>query len=354
MRILVTGGAGFIGSNLVRLLVSRRHQVCNYDKLTYAGNRYSLADLENHPAHRFVAGDIRDAGLLSATFADFKPDWVMHLAAESHVDRSIDGPGEFISTNVTGTFQLLQTALGHWRSLSGPAKDAFRFLHVSTDEVFGSLGHADPAFNEGTPYDPHSPYSASKAASDHLARAWADTYGLPVVVTNCSNNYGPYQFPEKLIPVVILKALRGEPIPVYGKGENIRDWLYVEDHAEALLAAVSKGRPGQTYCIGGDNERRNIDLVRLLCGILDELRPRRDGKPYETQITYVQDRPGHDMRYAIDARKARAELGWAPEQDHASGFRRTVEWYLANESWWKTILDGSYRLERLGTATPAP
>ena len=350
MKILVTGGAGFIGSNLVRLLVGRGHQVHNVDKLTYAGNRASLADLEGNPLHVFLHGDIRDAEFLRRAFAESKPDWVMHLAAESHVDRSIDGPGEFISTNVTGTFQLLQAALGHWRSLAGQERDAFRFLHVSTDEVFGSLGPSDPAFHERTPYDPHSPYSASKAASDHLARAWGDTYGLPVVVTNCSNNYGPYQFPEKLIPVVILKALRGEPIPVYGKGDNIRDWLYVEDHAEALLAAVSKGKPGQTYCVGGDNERRNIDLVRLLCSILDELRPRADGKPYGDQITFVQDRPGHDMRYAIDARKARSELGWQPRQDHSSGFRRTVEWYLANEAWWKAILDGSYRLERLGKA----
>ena len=350
MRILVTGGAGFIGSNLVRLLVGKRHHVLNVDKLTYAGNRASLADLEGNPLHVFLQGDIRDAEFLRRAFAESKPDWVMHLAAESHVDRSIDGPGEFISTNVTGTFQLLQAALGHWRSLGGKDKDAFRFLHVSTDEVFGSLGPSDPAFHERTPYDPHSPYSASKAASDHLARAWGDTYGLPVVVTNCSNNYGPYQFPEKLIPVVILKALRGEPIPVYGKGDNIRDWLYVEDHAEALLAAVSKGKPGQTYCVGGDNERRNIDLVRLLCSIIDELRPRADGKPYGDQITFVQDRPGHDMRYAIDARKARSELGWQPRQDHSSGFRRTVEWYLANEAWWKAILDGSYRLERLGKA----
>jgi dTDP-glucose 4,6-dehydratase len=264
------------------------------------------------------------------------------------VDRSIDGPGEFIATNVTGTFQLLQAALGHWRSLSGAAKDAFRFLHVSTDEVFGSLGPTDPAFNESTPYDPHSPYSASKASSDHLARSWMDTYGLPVVVTNCSNNYGPYQFPEKLIPVVILKCLRGESIPVYGKGENIRDWLYVDDHARALLAAVEKGRPGRTYCIGGDNERRNIDLVKLLCSLLDEFRPRADGKPHDSAITYVTDRPGHDLRYAIDARRARAELGWAPQEDFQSGFRKTVRWYLDNPDWIQGILDGSYRLERLG------
>ena len=348
MRILVTGGAGFIGSNLVRLLVGRGHQVLNLDRLTYAGNQASLADFRANPAHSWLVGDICDPELTRKAFADFNPQWVMHLAAESHVDRSIDGPGDFIRTNVNGTFQLLQSALGHWRGLEGGAKEDFRFLHVSTDEVFGSLGADAPAFSETTAYDPHSPYSASKAASDHLVRAWHDTYGLPVVITNCSNNYGPYQFPEKLIPVVILKALRGDSIPVYGKGENIRDWLYVEDHAEALLAAVSRGRPGQTYCIGGDNERRNIDLVRLLCEILDQLRPRADGKSYATQITFVQDRPGHDLRYAVNASKARCELDWAPRQDHASGFHRTVEWYLANESWWKAILDGSYRLERLG------
>ena len=348
MRILVTGGAGFIGSNLTRLLVAGGHAVTVVDKLTYAGNLSSLADLQGKPGFTFVQADICDAEAMRRTFASAQPEAVMHLAAESHVDRSIDGPGEFIATNVTGTFQLLQAALGHWRSLSGAAKDAFRFLHVSTDEVFGSLGPTDPAFNESTPYDPHSPYSASKASSDHLARAWMDTYGLPVVVTNCSNNYGPFQFPEKLIPVVILKCLRGEAIPVYGKGENIRDWLYVDDHARALLAAVEKGRPGRTYCIGGDNERRNIDLVKLLCSLLDEFRPRADGKPHDSAITYVTDRPGHDLRYAIDARRARAELGWAPQEDFQSGFRKTVRWYLDNPAWIQGILDGSYRLERLG------
>ncbi len=348
MRILVTGGAGFIGSNLTRLLVAGGHAVTVVDKLTYAGNLSSLADLQGKPGFAFVQADICDAEAMRRTFAAAKPEAVMHLAAESHVDRSIDGPGEFIATNVTGTFQLLQAALGHWRSLEGAAKDKFRFLHVSTDEVFGSLGPTDPAFNESTPYDPHSPYSASKASSDHLARAWMDTYGLPVVVTNCSNNYGPYQFPEKLIPVVILKCLRGDAIPVYGKGENIRDWLYVDDHARALLAAVEKGAPGRTYCIGGDNERRNIDLVKLLCSLLDEFRPRADGKPHDYAITYVTDRPGHDMRYAIDARRARAELGWAPQEDFQSGFRKTVRWYLDNPAWIQGILDGSYRLERLG------
>jgi len=348
MRILITGGAGFIGSNLARLAHAAGHEVTVVDKLTYAGNRSSLADLLGQPRFTFIQADICDAEAMRRAFAEARPDKVLHLAAESHVDRSIDGPGEFIATNITGTFQLLQAALGHWRSLSGPTKDAFRFVHVSTDEVFGSLGPSDPAFNESTPYDPHSPYSASKAASDHLARAWRDTYGLPVVVTNCSNNYGPYQFPEKLIPVVILKCLRGEAIPVYGKGENIRDWLYVDDHARALLAAATQGVPGRTYCIGGDNERRNIDLVRELCALIDEFRPRADGKPHDTSITFVVDRPGHDLRYAIDARRARAELGWAPQEDFQSGFRKTVRWYLDNDAWTQAILDGSYRLERLG------
>jgi dTDP-glucose 4,6-dehydratase len=321
--------------------------VCNLDKLTYAGNRESLADLEENPAYQGIQADICDAGSVNAAFADFQPDWVMHLAAESHVDRSIDGPGEFIQTNIFGTFTLLQAARAYHAAMPEEAKAGFRFLHISTDEVYGSLGETG-LFEEATRYDPHSPYSASKAASDHLARAWADTYGLPVIVTNCSNNYGPYQFPEKLIPVVILKALRGEPIPVYGKGENIRDWLYVEDHAEALLAAVSSGKPGETYNIGGNNERRNIDLVTLLCTLLDELRPRADGRSYQEQITFVADRPGHDLRYAIDASKIARELGWTPKQDHESGFRKTVAWYLENASWWQRILDGSYRLERLG------
>ena len=348
MKILVTGGAGFIGSNLVRLLVETRgHEVLTLDALTYAGNIHSLADLERHPRHRFLRADISDHEALTRAFGDFQPDWVMHLAAESHVDRSIDGPGAFIQTNVVGTFTLLQAARAHFEKLAGAARERFRFLHVSTDEVYGSLG-AEGRFTETTPYSPHSPYSASKAASDHLARAWADTYGLPVLVTNCSNNYGPYQFPEKLIPVVILKALRGSPIPVYGKGENIRDWLYVGDHAEALHAVVSRGRVGHTYNIGGDNERKNIDLVRLLCGLLDELRPREDGRPYADQINFVSDRPGHDFRYAIDATKIKTELGWSPAQDHASGFRSTVRWYLDNEAWTRRILDGSYRLERLG------
>jgi len=380
MKILVTGGAGFIGSNLVHLLVSKGHLVLNIDKLTYAGNPRSLADLEGNPNHQLLQADICDAEAMRKAFADFRPDWVMHLAAESHVDRSIDGPGEFIQTNILGTYVLLQAALEYWRGLGDqrsevggqrsadnassllnsdfchPTSSSFRFLHVSTDEVYGSLGEMG-LFTETTPYDPHSPYSASKASSDHLARAWRDTYGLPVIVTNCSNNYGPFQFPEKLIPVVILKALRGEPIPVYGKGENIRDWLYVEDHAEALLTAISKGKPGETYNIGGDNEMRNIDLVRLLCRILDEKvesgklkAEMRKGGSFADQITFVTDRPGHDLRYAIDATKIKNELGWEPKQDHESGFRKTVEWYLQNEAWWQNILDGSYQLERLGKA----
>jgi dTDP-glucose 4,6-dehydratase len=387
MRFLVTGGSGFIGSNLVRLLVEEKGEsVINLDKLTYAGNAESLADLEGNPNYTFEQVDLCDAAALSAVFAKYKPDVVMHLAAESHVDRSIDGPGEFIQTNILGTFNLLQAALGYWRSLSRgsekemshsgkvddpsglPTQKSFRFLHVSTDEVYGSLAPDAPGFSETTPYDPHSPYSASKAASDHLARAWADTYGLPVLVTNCSNNYGPYQFPEKLIPVVILKCLRGEPIPVYGKGENIRDWLYVTDHAEALYTVVTKGRVGETYNIGGNNERQNIELVRTLCSLMDDLAPggtisvssakqqastpaisNLGSKSFQDLITFVTDRPGHDMRYAIDPTKIRDELGWEPKEDFKSGFRKTVEWYLENREWTDRILSGDYKLERLGT-----
>jgi len=349
MRVLVTGGCGFIGSNLVRLLVHAGHEVLNLDKLTYAGNLDSLADLRSCAAHRLVQADIADAPAVRAAFDSFRPDGVIHLAAESHVDRSIDAPATFVQTNVVGTLVLLEAARRHWASLAPAERGRFRFLHVSTDEVFGSLGRTGK-FTETTRYDPHSPYSASKAASDHLARAWHDTYGLPVLVTNCSNNYGPYQFPEKLMPVVLLKALRGEPVPVYGQGENVRDWLYVVDHAQALAAVMERGQPGQTFNIGGDNERRNIDLVRLLCGILDELRPRADHHPYADQIVFVPDRPGHDQRYAMDTSKLRRELGWAPQQDHESGFRLTVQWYLDHEAWWRRILSGDYRLDRLGLA----
>lgn len=344
MKILVTGGAGFIGSNLVQLLIKCGHTVLNVDKLTYAGNLASLSDIEDHPNYRFIQADICDGSKMSELFTDFQPNGVMHLAAESHVDRSIDGPGEFIQTNVVGTYTLLEAARYY---MEESANYGFRFLHVSTDEVYGSLGETGK-FTETTPYDPHSPYSASKASSDHLVRAWADTFELPVLITNCSNNYGPYQFPEKLIPVVILKALAGDSIPVYGAGQNIRDWLYVEDHAEALLTVLEKGKIGQTYNVGGNNELKNIELVRLLCDILDELRPRKDGKLYCEQITFVEDRPGHDLRYAIDASKIANDIGWKPKQDPKSGFRKTVQWYLDNESWWSAVLDGSYQLERLG------
>lgn len=373
MKILVTGGSGFIGSNLVRLLVEEKcESVINLDKLTYAGNAESLADIEGNPNYTFEQVDLCDAAALAEIFSKYQPDAVMHLAAESHVDRSIDGPGEFVQTNIVGTFNLLQASLQHWRSLDAgdaefsmnnpgsgcdhtestkknPASQkTFRFLHVSTDEVYGSLEADATGFSETTSYDPHSPYSASKAASDHLARAWADTYGLPVLVTNCSNNYGPYQFPEKLIPVVILKCLRSEPIPVYGKGENVRDWLYVSDHAEALYTVLIKGCIGETYNIGGNNERQNIELVRTLCTLMDKFAPMDNAKSYEELISFVTDRPGHDMRYAIDSTKIREELGWEPKEDFESGFRKTVKWYLDNQSWWRHILDGSYKLERLG------
>lgn len=344
--ILVTGGAGFIGSNLVHLLVQEKGvRVINVDKLTYAGNPESVQGLPED-AHILVQADIADGPKMKELFTTYQPDAVMHLAAESHVDRSIDGPGEFIRTNLLGTFELLQAALEYFRELPADKQDAFRFHHISTDEVYGSLGPDDPGFSETTPYDPHSPYSASKAGSDHLARAWGDTYGLPILVTNCSNNYGPFQFPEKLIPVVILKCLRGEQIPIYGKGDNIRDWLYVRDHAEALYTVLIKGIPGQTYNIGGNNERTNLELVQTLCGLLDELRPGE--KPYAENITFVKDRPGHDKRYSIDPTKIRDELGWEPKEDFESGFKKTVVWYLENQEWWERILSGDYQLKRLG------
>ena len=344
--VLVTGGAGFIGSAVVRqLLAEGVSRVVNLDKLTYAANLASLPGAEADPRYVLERVDICDAGEVARVFTRHAPDAVMHLAAESHVDRSIDGPGAFIHTNVIGTFTLLQAALKHWRDLTGPAKDAFRFLHVSTDEVYGSLGPTG-AFTETTRYDPHSPYSASKASSDHLARAWFDTYGLPVIVTNCSNNYGPYQFPEKLIPLMVLKAMRGEKLPVYGKGDNIRDWLYVEDHAAALRLAAAKGRPGETYNIGGRAEMQNIEVVTRICSLVDELRP--GNRPRQELITYVADRPGHDQRYAIDASKIERELGWKPSLTFDTGIRRTVEWYLSEESWWRPILDGRYQGDRLG------
>ena len=345
---LVTGGAGFIGSSLVRRLLTRPDvTVVTVDKLTYAGNLDSLGAALEHPRHRFEQVDIGDAAQMQRVFEEHRPDGVFHLAAESHVDRSIDGPGAFIETNVVGTFHLLQEARRYWASLQGEARDAFRFLHVSTDEVFGSLGE-DGAFREDTPYDPSSPYSASKAASDHLARAWHRTYGLPVIVTNCSNNYGPCQFPEKLIPLTILNAFAGLPLPVYGKGENVRDWLYVDDHAEALITAMERGRVGQTYLVSGREERRNIDVVRLVCGIVDELAPAADGTRRESLITFVTDRPGHDQRYAVDSSKIQRELGWRPSETFETGLRKTVAWYLENRIWWERVRSGGYRGERLG------
>ena len=333
MKLLVTGGAGFIGSAVVRLAVARGHSVVNLDALTYAACLENVAPVADSPLYAFERADIRDRAALARIFATHQPDAVMHLAAESHVDRSIDGPGDFISTNVTGTYELLEAARAYW--LGRGRFDSFRFHHISTDEVFGSLG-ATGQFTEDTPYDPRSPYSASKAASDHLVRAWHHTYGLPVVMTNCSNNYGPYHFPEKLIPVVILNALAGKPLPIYGDGSNVRDWLYVEDHADALLLVLEKGALGRSYNIGGENERSNLELVRTLCAILDELQPKASGS-YADQITFVTDRPGHDARYAIDPTRIREELGWRPSVTVEEGLRRTVAWYLANEDWWRPL-----------------
>jgi dTDP-glucose 4,6-dehydratase len=345
---LVTGGAGFIGSAVVRQLIRETDdRVVNVDALTYAGNLESLGSARSSPRHHFAHQDITDALALRNIFETHRPNRVLHLAAESHVDRSIDGPSAFVRTNVLGTYTLLNEALRYWRQLNSGSAAAFRFVHVSTDEVYGSLG-AEGLFDEDTPYDPSSPYSASKAGSDHLARAWHRTYGLPVVVTNCSNNYGPYQFPEKLIPLVIHKALAAEPLPVYGRGENVRDWLYVEDHVLALRLVAEKGLTGRTYNVGGGNEQRNIDVVRLICGLLDELRPDTRG-PYERLITFVADRPGHDARYAIDASRIRHELGWSPIEDFGSGLRCTVEWYLDNPEWVARVMSGAYRGERLGT-----
>jgi len=348
-KILVTGGAGFIGSAVCRYLVNEKQvSVLNVDKLTYAGNTESLKAIENDPLYRFAQADICDRQKIAELFAEFQPDAVMHLAAESHVDRSIDGPAAFIETNIVGTYIMLDCAREYWGGLSNDRKSAFRFHHISTDEVYGSLGPKG-LFTETTPYDPRSPYSASKASSDHLVMAWHHTYGLPVVVTNCSNNYGPYHFPEKLIPLVILNALDQKPLPVYGKGDNIRDWLYVEDHARALVLAVEKGIPGETYNVGGRNERTNLEVVETICRILDELKPRQSGV-YTDLIAFVKDRPGHDQRYAIDATKLEAELGWNAREDFDSGIRRTVQWYLDNEWWWGPIRSGKYAGERLGKA----
>ncbi len=344
MKLLVTGGAGFIGSAVVRLAVERGHEVINLDVLTYAACLDNVASVSSSNLYSFEQADIRDRAALDRVLSTHKPDAVMHLAAESHVDRSIDGPAEFIDTNITGTATLLDATRAFWEANGKP--EAFRFHHISTDEVFGTLGETG-LFTEDTPYDPRSPYSASKASSDHLVRAWHETYGLPVVLTNCSNNYGPYHFPEKLIPVVILKALAGEAIPVYGSGENVRDWLYVEDHADALLCVLEKGEIGRSYNIGGHNEMRNIDLVRVICGLLDERRP--DAGPHADLITFVADRPGHDMRYAIDASRIQAELGWTPSVTVEEGLAQTVDWFLDNEDWWRALQDREGVGERLGT-----
>lgn len=344
MKILVTGGAGFIGSAVVRQAIRDGHEVINLDALTYAACLDNVAEVSESSNYTFEHADIRDAGALTRIFAHHKPDTVMHLAAESHVDRSIDGPGAFIETNVNGTYNMLEAARAYWVAQGKP--DTFRFHHISTDEVYGSLGPTG-MFTEETPYDPRSPYSSSKAASDHLVRAWGETYGLPILVTNCSNNYGPFHFPEKLVPVVILNALAGKDIPIYGKGENIRDWLYVEDHADALLTVVAKGEVGRTYNIGGENEATNLDLVHMICALLDEMQP--GAKPYADQITFVTDRPGHDMRYAIDPTRIRTELGWRPSVTVEEGLRKTVRWYLDNEIWWQALQARDGVGQRLGT-----
>ena len=351
MDILVTGGAGFIGSALCRRLCANPgHRVTNLDKLTYAGNLASLRQIENYPNYRFVEADVCDNAAISGILREHEIDIVMHLAAESHVDRSIDGPAAFIETNVVGTFRMLTAALDHWRSLSGGKKSAFRFHHVSTDEVFGDLPFDSSVFTEETPYAPSSPYSASKAASDHLVRAWHATYGLPVVLSNCSNNYGPFHFPEKLIPLTILNALEEKPLPVYGNGANVRDWLFVEDHAHALELVATEGMPGQSYNVGGRCERSNLSVVETICDTLDQLRPRRGGS-YRELIAFVPDRPGHDRRYAIDASKIERELGWRPAETFESGLAKTVRWYIENDWWWKPIRDGQYTGERLGSPT---
>lgn len=348
MHILITGGAGFIGSALIRhLLNDTEHQVLNLDKLTYAGNLESLASVAAHPRYKFLQADIADTAAVSQALAEFQPDAIMHLAAESHVDRSIDGPAAFIQTNIVGTYALLEATRSYWAQLEPARKTAFRFHHISTDEVYGDLHGVDDLFTETTAYAPSSPYSASKAASDHLVRAWQRTYGLPVLITNCSNNYGPYHFPEKLIPLVILNALDGKPLPVYGNGQQVRDWLYVEDHARALFKVVTEGQVGETYNIGGHNEQTNLHVVESICALLDELTPRQNGS-YKEQISFVTDRPGHDLRYAIDASKIERELGWTPQETFTSGLRKTVTWYLDNLAWCRRVQDGSYQRERLG------
>ncbi|QRG05083.1 dTDP-glucose 4,6-dehydratase [Xanthobacter dioxanivorans] len=346
MRVLVTGGAGFIGSAVVRFLIGEGHSVLTFDKLTYAGCLASLAPVAGNPHHGFVQADICDAGAVRQALDGFRPDLVMHLAAESHVDRSIDGPGNFITTNVVGTYTMLQEALRYWRALPAAQQAAFRFHHISTDEVFGSLG-AEGLFREDTPYQPNSPYSASKASSDHLVRAWFHTYGLPAVMSNCSNNYGPYHFPEKLIPLVTLNALEGAELPVYGTGENVRDWLFVEDHAEALVLIATRGRPGESYNVGGACERRNIDVVRTICALLDEMVPDATIGPREKLIRFVTDRPGHDARYAIDFAKLNGELGWSPRETFETGLSKTVRWYLDNRPWWEPLRQ-RYQGQRLG------
>ncbi|EON89102.1 dTDP-D-glucose-4,6-dehydratase [Plesiomonas shigelloides 302-73] len=349
--ILVTGGAGFIGSAVVRHIIQDTpYHVVNLDKLTYAGNLESLNSVSYSPRYQFEQADICDRSAMERIFAQYRPDVVMHLAAESHVDRSIDGPAAFIETNIIGTYTLLEAARNYWNALEPQAKAAFRFHHISTDEVYGDLEGPDSLFTETTPYAPSSPYSASKASSDHLVRAWRRTYGLPTLITNCSNNYGPFHFPEKLIPLMILNALAGKPLPVYGKGEQIRDWLYVEDHARALVKVATEGAVGETYNIGGHNERKNIDVVHTLCDLLEELVPNKPAgvAHYRDLITYVADRPGHDLRYAIDASKIAHDLGWVPQETFESGIRKTVIWYLENETWWRRVQDGSYAGERLG------